>query len=193
MRSILIFVLIIFFCFNNSYSQNNNNATKSETESWILEKLKLNTPMRYFESKYYGTTSKNGSNYSGFKYSFGEYYLNINFEEESTEEYEYFEDGIYKQAKMIKKHLISIPIYDIASVFEYNGYLGIHTNKETINNLIIPSHEKLFTTMPSISDFVNSTFTVKFNFSQTDLAKRLQKAFLHLKKFYKKPQSKELF
>lgn len=188
-----MFALVIFFIHLNSYSQN-NNATKSETESWILVKLKTNTPYNYFETKYFGTASKSGSNFSGFKYSFDEYNLNISFEEELTDEYEeYYEDGVFKKNKIIKKHNVSIPIYDIISVYEYDGYLGIHTDKETISNLIIPSYEKLSKSTPSISNFVNSTFLVKFNFSQPDLAKRLQKAFLHLKKFYKKQEAKELF
>lgn len=186
LRLILLFALLIFSTINSN-SQTKNNATKDETESWILQKLKSNTPYTYFESEYFGSGSKNGSSFSGFKYSFDEFYLTIKFDEERTKDNQYYDDGLIKRGKTIRSHTVKIPIFDILNVVEWEGRLIISTSKNTISNFVFPGDDNAY------SDFVSSSFMVKFNFSQTDLAKRLKTAFLHLKKFYKKPKSEEIF
>jgi hypothetical protein len=82
------------------------------------------------------------------------------------------------------KYRINIPIYDIVRVYGYKGGFWITTKKETIIEYNLTENTKE----------VNGAFTTDFNInSETELCKRLHKAFIHLKKFYKKPVSKEAF
>ena len=153
----------------------NSTASKSETESWILEKLKTNTPQKYYDSMrlfddLYSLTPLSGWYNMNYNYSFDNYNLIIHFERELD--------------KNITRYKIVIPIYDIYRVYEYEGDLWITTNNKTIVDHNLSKNTKTVTTV----------FTTDFNVhSETDLCKRLHKAFLHLKKFYKKPISTEPF
>jgi hypothetical protein len=77
-----------------------------------------------------------------------------------------------------------IPIYDISNVSTGTASLGINTNKETVINWCEGNK----------NDYVGRYFSMGFSYdAETDLEQRFNRAFLHLKKFYKKPISTETF
>lgn len=155
----------------------NSKASKAETEKWILEKLNTNTPKKYFirndDNPYEidGPFSRKGTGiyFMNYYYSFDNYNLIIEYE---------------KDFLGIKKHKIKIPIYDIGRIYDYKSTLWIGTRKETIIDYEITENTK------SVTDIFYTQFNVS---AETDLCERIHKAFLHLKKFYKKPQSTEAF
>lgn len=148
--------------------------TKEATEKWILEKLN-----RYNIS----STSKhpildnNWTSYDGYSFSFNQYYLVVKYSGKAYNGYSYKNDTKYT---CIEK----IPIYDITSVSTSGTSLLISTNKKTIIRWCEGYK----------NDYVSGLFSLGFSSnSETDLEERLNKAFMHLKKFYKKPQSTETF
>ena len=153
----------------------NSTASKSETENWILDKLRTNTPQKYYDNVgsidgFYSMSPSLGWYNMNYYYSFDTYNLIIQYEQERD--------------KKITKYKIVIPIYDIDRVYDYKGDFWITTKKQTIIEYNLTDNTKR----------VAGAFTTDFNvYSETDLCKRLHKAFLHLKKFYKKPTSNEPF
>lgn len=152
-----------------------STASKSDTEVWILQKLNENTPKRYYDNAgtidgFYSTIPISGWYNMNYNYSFDTHNLVISYEEENK--------------KKITKYKVLIPIYDIYRVYEYGGELWITTKKETIIEYNESDNSK------RVQSAFNNNFDV---YSETDLCKRLHKAFLHLKKFYKKPVSSEPF
>ncbi len=153
----------------------NSTASKSETESWILEKLKSNTPQKYYDNTgsingFYSSLASSGWYNMNYYYSFYSYNLIVQYEQERD--------------KIVTRYKVVIPIYDIDRVYDYKGDFWITTKKQTIVEYNLSDNTKR----------VKDAFTTDFNvYSETDLCKRLHKAFLHLKKFYKKPVSTEPF
>ena len=153
----------------------NSTATKAETENWILEKLRTNTPKKYYEivgsiDGYYPTIPSSGWYNMNYSYLFDNTNLIIEYEQE--------------RGKKTEKYRIKIPIYDIDKVYDYRGELWITTKKETIIQYNLTDNTK------RVQDYFSTDFNVS---SETELCERIQKAFLHLKKFYKKPTSTEPF
>jgi predicted RNA-binding Zn-ribbon protein involved in translation (DUF1610 family) len=159
----------------NDEDTDNSTASKSETESWILEKLNANTPKRYYDNVgsidgFYSITPSSGWYNKNYHYSFDSYNLVVEYEQERNDK--------------TTQYRIKIPIYDIDRAYDYKGDFWITTKKETIIVYNLTENTKS----------VTGAFTTDFNiYSETELCKRLHKAFLHLKKFYKKPISKEAF
>ena len=173
---ILICILssIFFVQANAQQSSGSNNISKDDAESWILLKLNLYTPKEYYVSvqKYNPLTNAAPLGYSrkNLNYSFDTYNLVIAFQ-------------IERQGK-ITNHKYIIPIYDINRVYESNSKLWITTNTETIASIDLSDNSK----------YVTTAFSTDFNTnSEIEICTRLNKALLYLKKYYKKPQSNELF
>lgn len=153
-----------------------SNATKYETETWILEKLRKYTPERYYDNvssgyrySYYGNSS--GWYYQNYRFSFDSYNLVIEYEIEYS-------------SSSVRKYQVKIPIYDIDRVYGYTRKLCFTTKNKTMNKYDFKEGENL----------VNDYFSTEFKLNaETDLSERLHKAFIHLKKFYKKPVSSEKF
>jgi curved DNA-binding protein CbpA len=159
---------------NSSKIENDENtATKIETENWILQKLNANTPSKYYvslNSGYNDLTPISGFYRKNFTYEFTKYNLVIKYQEEKDSETKYFKS--------------EIPIYDIDRVYYHTGSLWITTIKQTIIENNYQTNKRN----------VSGSFYTDFeNNSETDIIERLSTAFIHLKKFYKKPISNEPF
>ena len=149
-----------------------SKASKSQTENWLLEKLNANTPKKSYDNMYYsvsGVDSLFPSYNQNYYYSFDNYSLIVEYEQ--------------KRGK-ITKYKIKIPIYDIDSVYEYEGDFWITTKKGTLVTYNLTDNTK------RVGDSFRTNFDTT---SETELCERLHKALIHLKKFYKKPISTEPF
>lgn len=168
---------ITFGEYLESLEKDNSNASKYDTETWILEKLNTITPKNYTLNtpklgpeyslipEYYET------NYFNYNYYFDSHSLNITYQEQSS-------DGKLFGMK------ISIPIFDIDKIDLEGQFIAIRTHKDSIKKFDISRNKKT----------VTSTFRTAFKSDQeTDIIVRLKQAFLHLKKFYKKPVTNEPF
>lgn len=157
----------------NDIEIDNSKASKAETEKWILEKLNTNTPKKYFKrlDDSYSPHSlvPQGHYVMNYSYSFDDYNLIIEFEEIIGEK---------------TNHKIKIPIYDIIEAYDFQGQFWIVTKKETIVDYNLTYNTK------SVTDSFTTYFDVS---SETELCTRINKAFLHLKKFYKRQKSSETF
>lgn len=79
---------------------------------------------------------------------------------------------------------VSIPIDDFSRVEERYNNLEIFTNGKTMKRYFFENNKEI----------IDDTMPIPFNFNkETNLTIRLQKAFLHLKTFYKKSSHKEAF
>jgi len=163
----------------NEEDVDNSTASKSQTENWILVKLRTNTPKRYYDNY----TSKNNMIPLEERRPTGWYNMNYYYTFDNNNlivEYEKEEENGGKMTK----YKIKIPIYDIDMVFESKGDFFISTKKSTITYYNLTDNRK----------FVSGSFFTNLNtYSETDLCKRLSKAFIHLKKFYRKPPATEPF
>jgi curved DNA-binding protein CbpA len=137
--------------------------TKIETENWILEKLKNYTS---------STLNKRRDYRRNYAYEFDNYYLIIKYQEG-------FSDTITR--------LIKVPIYDIKKLELSNSMLTIINYGKTIINYDSELDSKGDHT---VSDYFYCDFKKD---AETNMAERLNSAFLHLKKFYNKPISTEAF
>jgi len=157
-----------------------SNATKNETIDWILSKLKLYTPKNYFVP----SIIDDGSTIKDISYSFDDYYFIINYTSEHTSALKDHNNIPVSVKTTNTKFQISIPIYGIEKIYSFEQKLIITTSNATmIKNDITNSQKR-------VNDYFSSNFEID---AETDLINRLQNAFFHLKKFYKKPVSKELF
>ena len=152
----------------------NSNATKSETENWILEKLNKYTPSRYYfpplftSKKFFGGTE--GSYYKNFRFSFDRYNITVTYEVEYSNE--------------TLKSKQTIPIYDINRIYAIDDKIVFSSKNETM------FHANLSKNKREVDDYFSFVYE---NNAEVDLCERLHKAFIHLKKFYKKPMSSEPF
>jgi hypothetical protein len=93
----------------------------------------------------------------------------------------------YSRDKPLRKYCrVSIPIDDFSRVEEsqYHNYLEMFTNGKTMKRYFFENNKEI----------IDDTMPIPFNFDkETNLTMRLQKAFLHLKTFYKKSSHKEAF
>ncbi|MEY2923197.1 MAG: hypothetical protein RL108_1823 [Bacteroidota bacterium] len=160
-----------------SLEKDNSNASKYDTETWILEKLNTITPKNYtlntpkLGSEYSLIPEYIETNYFNYNYYFDSYSLNITYQEQSS-------NGKVSVMK------ISIPIFDIDYIDIQGQFLSISTHKDSIKKFDISRNEKT----------VTSYFQTAYKSNQeTDILVRLKQAFLHLKKFYKKPVTNEPF
>lgn len=159
---------------------NNNTVSKSETEQWILSKLRDYAPVSYSvpidkKNTYLGTAWI----VKDITFSFDDYNLVINYSHAQPNR---FSVKDYNESKVFYK--VSIPLYAIARVFSVDYDLGFSTNKDVI----------IEENLTEMKKYATSWTFVPFNSSsETDLVKRLEKAFLHLKKFYSKPKNNEPF
>lgn len=160
--------------------KDNSTASQYETEQWILSKLRSYAPNSYdvpidTKKTYLGTAWI----VKDITFSFDDYNLVINYSHAQPNRF-----GVenYNESKVFYK--VSIPIYAIQQVFSVDNNLGFGTGDNVIIEENLTEGKKSVTLM---------TFVPFQASSETDLVKRLGKAFLHLKKFYTKPDSKELF
>lgn len=168
---------ITFGEYLESLEKDNSNASKYETETWILEKLNTITPKNYtlntpkLGSEYSLIPEYYETNYFNYNYYFDLHSLNITYQEQSS-------DGKLFGMK------ISIPIFDIDKIDLEGQFIAIRTHKDSIKKFDISRNKKT----------VTSSFRTAFKSDQeTDIIVRLKQAFLHLKKFYKKPVTNEPF
>lgn len=84
-----------------------------------------------------------------------------------------------------KLHKYKIPIYDIDYIYLSGSKLKIYTKESTIMN-IPPNTPKYISSEAVVRGFIGGS-------SETNMKQRLDNAFFHLKKFYKKPKSTEPF
>lgn len=93
----------------------------------------------------------------------------------------------YSRDKPLRKYCrVSIPIDDFSRVEEsqYHNYLEMFTNGKTMKRYFFENDKEI----------IDDEMPIPFNFDkEPNLTKRLQKAFLHLKTFYKKSSHKEAF
>lgn len=93
----------------------------------------------------------------------------------------------YSRDKPLRKYCsVSIPIDDFSRVEEsqYHNYLEMFTNGKTMKRYFFENNKEI----------IDDEMPIPFNFDkEPNLTKRLQKAFLHLKTFYKKSNHKEPF
>lgn len=146
-----------------------SNATKSETESWILEKLN-----KY--SKEYSwcpdfsdpfALQTKCKTYGSYIFGFEGDYFVIEYTKDKTQ-----------------KLKTKIPIYDISYLIGSYSKLSISTNSKSMIDITLAANKQE----------VDSYFILGFDCeSETELVTRMETAFLHLKKFYKKPISTEKF
>lgn len=144
--------------------------SKIETERWILEKLNENA------KNYVSCPSSDiigyGNNircttYKDYTFLFNGDYLEVRYN---------YDDKRYE--------LVKIPLYDFRSIL--NNYSSITIFTE--DNTMIETHSD------NNSQKVTSLITIGLNTdTETDLVKRLEKAFKHLSIFYSKPITNEVF
>ncbi|OYU83062.1 MAG: hypothetical protein CFE24_12955 [Flavobacterium sp. BFFFF2] len=87
--------------------------------------------------------------------------------------------------KPLRKYCrVSIPIDDFSKVEESHDFLVIHTNGKTMKRYFYENKKEI----------IDDSMPIAFNFEkEPNLTIRLQKAFLHLKSFYKKSSHEEAF
>src|SRR5690606_7489796 len=149
-------------------------STKDETENWILEKLRSNTPKS--TSQPWG--GGQGLVYINYDYSFDDYNLIIKYETMHYKNKGGIGDGSAYHNPT--KYKIVIPIYDIDRVYEQEVIMNesflpksseprffIKTKKETIIEYNETSKTK------RVTNKVTTDFNVK---SETDICNRLNKA-----------------
>jgi hypothetical protein len=182
LKQISLLLLILFIYSHDIKAQSNTNAPKAETENWILGKLSKYTPNEYtvyvgYDPKWENypvskmAYAKSQMKYRNYFYSFDSYNLIVQYE-------------IVFTTTSISKYKVVIPIYDIQNTSYYNGKLNISTNKNVVIEYNITDN----------TQHASSWFSTEFDsYSEPDICERMNKALIHLKKFYKKPISKELF
>jgi hypothetical protein len=150
--------------------------SKEDTESWILDKLRMYVRTSYDKDPIVDGDRSKKEDYSFY---FNDNYLVVTYTQSYT-------------TKDLTRKIPSrrctemIPIYDIESITmsSSRSILYISTNKETI----LSKAEK-----PE-NNMVSSILSMGFSEDgETDLIARINKAFKHLKAFYKKPVVKETF
>lgn len=137
--------------------------SRKETEAWILSKLTSYT----MESE----------NIFNCNYSFQDGNLVYKYD--------------YKSSTPTSRHFIhpehnkfSIPINDISKIDEEYHILSITTKNKTMKHYF----------SENTREEIDDTIKILYDFErEADLTKRLQKAFNHLKTFYKKSNYKEAF
>lgn len=152
--------------------QQESTASKAETEKWLLAKLNAYCKERTGSSS--GLLIGGPKTYWTYKYeyyTFEDYYL-------------IFDEIAESEGKIFSRERVRIPIYDIESLNESASELTIRTNNETISETNISTGKKQVTSIV----FVGFVWR-----AETDLAMRMERAFMHLKKFYSKPPNKEPF
>jgi hypothetical protein len=161
-------------------TKDNSTASQYETEQWILSKLRGYAPKSYDvpidrEHTSYGVAWI----VKDISFSFDTYNLVINYSHTQPSRF-----GFNNTEESKIHYKVTILIYAIKRIFSVNNDLGFNTD----GSVIIEENTT------EIKKSVTSYAFVPFNASsETDLVKRLEKAFLHLKKFYTKPDNKELF
>jgi len=151
-----------------------SNASKSETEEWLLSKLNAycnewddcfkNTSFFPYETSCYKYIAS---------YSFNSLGLVIRLKQVS----------LLKRTDVKRDETITLPIYDFKDLYNAGIKLHLHTNNSTV------------TTKKENGEQEVSTFEIigfKSN-AETDLDVRMERAFNHLKRFYTKPKSVEPF
>lgn len=149
-----------------------SRATKSETEEWVLEKFRKYTPSRYYyNTSIVGMPSFGSGTYlKNFAFYFDEHNFIIEYEEEYSNRTE--------KLKQI------VPIYDILEIYDYIEKIVFTTRSETMTDFNVTDNKR------KTEDYFSMKFEIK---AETELCNRIHKAFLHLKKFYKRPASNEPF
>jgi len=143
-------------------------VSKEQTVNWILEKLSSYTQDTWVAS--YTTDTF-------FDFSFDDYYLVITYRQEHSAN----TTPTYTDGKVM------IPIYDLNKVQD----LATSINFTTESNTIMLFDDRY--NNPN-SKTVTNEFRLIFKLNaETNLADRLNKAFMHLKTFYQKPPDKEVF
>lgn len=156
-----------------------SKASKTETEEWILSKLKKYTPSNYF----YTLGSGIGWHLSDFKFYFTNYYLVIEYYSQTNQK-----EILYGKPLPQDTIKVEIPMYDFDKAYRYNTF------KDGEHLWITTKSATIIETTNSKTKKVTTSFSTQFNLdAETDLCERLHKAFFHLKKFYKKPVSNEPF
>jgi len=158
----------------------NQSASKSDTEEWILSKLRSYAPESY------DVPIDRKNSYSGtawivkdISFSFDDYNLEINYSHAQPNR---FGVNNYNEDKVFYK--VSIPLYAVTRVYSVSNDLWFSTNENVIIEENVTKAKKSTTSWTSVPFYPSS---------ETDLVKRLEKAILHLKKFYSKPKNKEIF
>jgi hypothetical protein len=147
-----------------------NMTSKVETQKWILEKLN-NYSTNYTSCSSmdvisYGTPI-NCTTYSNYSFIFKGDYLEVRYTNDDR-----------------RNDLVKIPLYDFSSILNKYSSITIFTNESTMIEIHSDDNYK------EVSSVV--TIGLKTE-TETDLVKRLEKAFKHLSSFYSKPKSNEAF
>ena len=159
------------------FSQNSNFAspTKTETENWILEKLN-----NYSKERKELLENPNPMDrwdmssviYNNYKFSFdGKNYLIVGYSE-----------TFYHNTTV--DYVDYIPVYDIDHIYNDYDAIRIYTNSSTIKSTNKNTNKTMVEGVSNIGFRTNA---------ETNLVKRLEAAFNHLKMFYSKPVNNEVF
>lgn len=188
-----LFTLFVLLFFSSSYSQ-----SKSETEQWILEKMRNNIQeLSEHDGSVFDPVPSSSSRSHNYQLRFDndnlviEFVLRIVTPRHNGYTYDY--DAKDNKVKVL------IPIYDIKDILKSGvKYVTLPTKSA------ICDETKISTTSASIRYFKNefeefkrTSITINLlNENDENLVPRLNKAFLHLKQYYPKPQKiqkKEIF
>ncbi len=181
--SVIAFLLLIqAFFLNYTYAQSDvrseSNATRQETEKWILEKLNKYTEEHY--NSFRVGTPLVSYLYKNYYYRFDNYNLIVTFDNITRG------DINGKLTQVEQKTECKIPIYHLERLSDYNSKLSFYTNDTDITETTISF--KLNETENRVTDY----FGVNFKFdAEKDLFNRIVKAFQHLHQFYEKPPVKK--
>lgn len=150
----------------------NSGASKTETEEWILAKLRQYSQERIIcPDRSYGYYSNPCTHYFDYQFSFDENNLVIRYNYDN-----------------IRYDIAKIPIYDFDKIYNkysiYNSEISFFNKHNTVIKINTKTNEQR----------VSSLFTIGFRSdAETDLPTRIEKAMKHLKKYYSKPNTREPF
>lgn len=152
----------------NSSIIEENKPSKIETQKWILEKLN-NYSTNYtscpsLDAISYGSKCITYSNYS---FIFNGDYLEVRYNYDNR-----------------RNELVKIPLYDFSSILNQYSSITIFTKENTMIETRSDDNSRKVITLVTIGLKTET---------ETDLVKRLEKAFKHLSTFYSKPKSNEAF